>query len=145
MPQNPTQVLAGKNPSNTPAPLNTDATGTLAVAKTPAGVAAVPKLDLAGSLVSNTIPPLASLGITAAAVIKAAAGRVGAVNVIVGGSTPGAIHNCLTTAAASATNQICAIPPLTTAQISTIPINMTCVTGIVAIPGTGQTLAVSYE
>ncbi len=145
MPQNPLQYAVGKNTSNVATPLNTDATGTLATAKTAAGVAAVPAQDASSNLRVNPNPQNSSLGITAATVVKAAPGRLGMASLIIGGSTAGAIHDCLTTSACNTTNQIAVLPPLTTAQIGVLQIQSIAKVGIVVMPGTGQTVTVTYE
>ena len=78
--------------------------------------------------------------ITAATVIKPVGGRIAKVSVIVAGSTVGAVHNCATTGAAAAANQVGAIAE----AVGTYDIGMPCPAGIVVVPGTGQTLAVSF-
>jgi hypothetical protein len=78
--------------------------------------------------------------ITAATIIKAAPGRVFRVNVQVAGSTTGTVNDCLTTGAAAITNQIAVIPE----TVGPLLLEWPCATGIVVVPGTGQTLSVSY-
>lgn len=80
------------------------------------------------------------LNITAATVVKAAPGRVARVSVIVAGSAAGSVNNALTTGAAAASNQLFVVPNTAGSYV----IDMYCSTGIVVVPGTGQTLAVSY-
>ena len=82
-----------------------------------------------------------ALGITAATVVKAAPGVVVTVSVIVAGSAAGAIYDATSTSGNSATNQVA--PILATA--GTYAVKMPCTTGIVVIPGTGQTVAISYD
>lgn len=83
-----------------------------------------------------------SLHITAATVIKAAPGTVYQVNVIVAGSTVGTVNDCATTGAAAVTNQIAAIPDVVgNYAMGPFP----CFTGIVIVPGTGQTVSVSFD
>ncbi len=124
MAQNPLAATVAKNPSNQQTPLSTDA---------------------AGSLRANAIPGNTALGISANTVVKSAPGRVGTANVVVGGSTAGGIYDCLTTAAIGTTNQIAVLPPLTSAQVSALTINMVAKLGITVIPGTGQTVNVAFE
>jgi hypothetical protein len=80
------------------------------------------------------------LNITAATVVKAAPGFVGTVTVVVAGSAHGAIGDALTTGAVSAANTIAYLP--TTA--GTYVINFPAHVGIAVVPGTGQTLSVSF-
>lgn len=112
---------------------------------TPGGALAPQQLDSQGAERVSTVPKLTALNITAAAVVKAAPGRISKVSVIAGGTAAGGVYDCLTTAAAATSNQIATIPVLTTAQVSMLAIDFTALTGITVLPGTGQTLAVSYE
>jgi hypothetical protein len=80
------------------------------------------------------------LNITTATVIKASAGRLAMVSVLVAGSTDGTANDCTTTGAAAVANQFGIIPQFTGVSVFDWP----CGAGIVVIPGTGQTLAVSY-
>lgn len=84
---------------------------------------------------------LSTLNITGATVIKATPGRVFKVSVIVGGSAAGTINDVATTAAAASTNQIGTAPT----TVGTTDFNWPCAAGIVVVPGTGQTLAVTWE
>lgn len=84
---------------------------------------------------------LSTLNITAATVVKATPGRVFKVSVIVAGSTAGTINDCATVAAAAATNQIGTAPN----TVGTTDFNWPMGTGIVVVPGTGQTLALTWE
>lgn len=79
--------------------------------------------------------------ITVATVIKATAGRICKVSVIVAGSAVGTVNNCATTGAAAVANQVGTTPT----ALGTTDFQMVCSTGIVVVPGTGQTLAVSYN
>lgn len=81
-----------------------------------------------------------STNLTAATVVKSGQGRVCSVSVIVAGSTVGAIYDA---SSASNTNsaQIYTIPM----TVGTVVVNMPVALGIVVIPGTGQTVAVSYS
>ena len=81
------------------------------------------------------------LNITASTVVKATPGRLVHVSVIVAGSTAGSANDCLTTGAAAVANQF-AVIPATAGQLP--PFQWPCAVGIVIVPGTGQTLAVSY-
>ncbi|OYV61585.1 MAG: hypothetical protein B7Z69_00540 [Actinobacteria bacterium 21-73-9] len=81
-----------------------------------------------------------TLDVTTATVIKASSGRVCNVNVIVAGSTAGTVNDVATTGGAAAANQVATIPD----AVGNYSIQMPCLTGIVVVPGTGQTVAVSY-
>jgi hypothetical protein len=115
------------------------------VATNPAGQQAPAKLNTAGELLVSALPALTLLDITAATVVKAGAGRAGTLSVVVGGTGAGGIYDSLTTASLTAANQLAVIPTLTTAQISTLKVDMPFTNGLVVSPGTGQTVAVSYE
>jgi len=80
------------------------------------------------------------LNITSATVVKASAGYVARMNVIVAGSAPGTLNDVLTTGAAAAANQIAVLPN----TVGTYTIEFPANTGIVVVPGTGQTIAISY-
>ena len=74
-------------------------------------------------------------------VLKASAGTVATVSVIVAGSGAGGVYDCATTGAASATaNQIAAIPNFVGTSVMQFP----CLVGVTIYPGTGQTISVSY-
>lgn len=81
------------------------------------------------------------LNITAATVIKPVAGRVARVSVLVAGSAPGSVNDCITTGAAATANEVFVIPNTT----GVYSVDMPTATGITVVPGTGQTLAVSYS
>lgn len=97
----------------------------------------------AGSL--NPMTPLegrlSTLDIVSATVIKAAPGRVFKVSVIVAGAATGTINDCTTTGAAAVTNQVGTTP----AALGTVDFNWPMQTGIVVVPGSGQTLALTWE
>lgn len=81
-----------------------------------------------------------SFNITAPTVVKASPGRVAKVSVIVAGSTAGTINDVLTTGAAGVANQLATIPE----TVGLYDIDMPTSRGIVVVPGTGMTVAVSY-
>jgi len=87
---------------------------------------------------------LASLNITAAAVIKATPGRVARIIILAPGSTSGAFtfNDCATTGAATTANQIFTLPYNGTNNIAgaVFSIDVPCTTGIVcsAVPGGGS-------
>lgn len=83
---------------------------------------------------------LTALNITAATVIKARPGRLVKIVVVVAGSAAGTVNDCLTTGAVAASNEVASIPN----TIGPLSLDWPCLTGIVVVPGTGQTVAVLY-
>jgi hypothetical protein len=85
-----------------------------------------------------------TLNITAATVIKSSPGRVWTVSVVAGtGSTVGAVYDSASTAGNTTANQIGELPAAVGA-----PVNfnaMPTTTGIVVVPPTGYTVAVSWS
>jgi hypothetical protein len=118
MPQSPLQADVALNPLNAFGPLRTDATGNL---RTSSGISQ-------------------NYNITAATVIKASAGRAVKVSVIVAGSGVGSVNDCLTTGAVAVGNQVAVVPE----TVGVINLDWPCATGIVLVPGTGQTLAIAW-
>lgn len=83
----------------------------------------------------------AALNVTAATVLKNTPGICVSVAVVVVGSTVGTVNDVATTGGAAATNQFGTIPN----AVGTYQFNWPCGTGIVIVPGTGQTLAVTFS
>lgn len=83
----------------------------------------------------------ATLNITTAVVVKGIPGRVQRVQVLVAGSAAGAVYDGTLTTGNGAANQVGVVP----AAVGSYLIDMPCANGIVVAPGTGQTLAVSYD
>jgi len=83
-----------------------------------------------------------ALYVNGAKVIKASAGMVAQINVLVAGAA-GAVYDCATTAAAAAVtaNQIAVIP----ATVGPVEIRFPALVGIVVVPGAGQVISVSYD
>ena len=79
-------------------------------------------------------------GLTAATVVKASAGYVASVSVTVAGSVPGSVNDVATTGAAGAANVVYTVPN----TVGTYAVNFPVDTGIVVVPGTGQTIAIAY-
>jgi hypothetical protein len=77
-------------------------------------------------------------GITSATVVKASAGRVASVSVIVAGAV-GKIYDA--TGSTSTSNPIYVIP----ATVGVVFVNLPVSTGIVVAPGSGQTVSVSFS
>lgn len=82
----------------------------------------------------------ASYNLAASTAVKATAGKLAVVNVIVAGSAPGAVHDCATVGAAAAGNKIFNVPN----TVGIYVLNWPCATGITYVVGTGQTVAISY-
>jgi len=81
------------------------------------------------------------LNLTATTLVKATAGRVAKVNVLVaGGTNTGAVYDSATIGAIGASNLIATIPD----AVGSYLIDFPCSNGIVIAPGTGNTVAVSY-
>ena len=80
-----------------------------------------------------------SPNITAASLLKIGSGRVAMVSIIVGGSGSGTIYD--TNNAALTNNPIFTIPDTPGIMFVNLPV----VNGIVVVPGTGQTVSVSYS
>jgi hypothetical protein len=81
-----------------------------------------------------------SFNITAATAVKASAGRLFKISVIVAG-VAGTANDCATTGAAAAGNQVAVIP----ATVGVYDFNWPMATGIVIVPGAGQTVAISSQ
>lgn len=81
-----------------------------------------------------------ALNITVATVVKAAPGRLVRVSVIAAGSAAGTVNDHATTSGVGASNQIGTIPT----AVGTTLFDWPCAVGITVVPGTGQTIAVSY-
>jgi len=100
--------------------------------------------DAAGEMLVRHQPEdgrLANYNVTSSTVIKATAGRAFRVAVVVAGSAAGAIHDIATTGGVANANRIAIIPN----TVGIYEINWPCATGIVLVPGTGQTLSISYS
>lgn len=77
--------------------------------------------------------------ISTATVVKTGQGRIARVAVVTAGSTVGSIYDA--TDAAATTDKLWTIPNTTGITEINLPVN----NGIVVVPGTGQTVAVSYS
>jgi len=107
------------------------------------GTASVQKpaqLDVASNLIVGTGLKTAK-NLTSSTVIKATAGRVSRVSVIVAGSTTGSINDVATTGGAAVANELAVVAN----TVGVYDIDMPCTTGIVFVPGTGMTAVVSYS
>lgn len=116
--QNNFNILALSNPQNKLVPLESDRIGTLSTGRS-----------------QNS-----ALNLAASNVIKLGAGRVGRVNVIVAGSTVGMLCDTTTIGAAAISNAVLIIP----AVIGLIEVDFPFFNGLVFIPGTGETVSISY-
>jgi hypothetical protein len=81
-------------------------------------------------------------GITAATVVKTSAGRVASVSVTTAGSGTGMIYDSPNT---TQTMPLWVIPEATASNGEPYVVNLPCDSGILVVPGTGQTLAVSWS
>lgn len=86
--------------------------------------------------------PSSALSLAVSTVVKASAGTVVRMSVVVGGAGGGGgVFDCASTAATAATaNQVAAIPTAPGVYEFGFP----CLVGITVVPGTGQTVSVSY-
>ena len=82
-----------------------------------------------------------ALNLTAATVVKATPGRLARVAVIVAGSAAGTLNDITLTASVAAANQFGVIPN----TVGVYTFDWPCANGIVVVPGTGQTVSVSYS
>lgn len=105
---------------------------------TPANVASALPSYNAGPQVGS-INSTANIGTPV--VLKATAGTLFAVTVIVGGSTAGAVHDCASIGAANQGNEICPIP---TSGGPLFLLEWPFQNGIVIVPGTDQVLAAKW-
>ncbi|WP_233842326.1 hypothetical protein [Dyella sp. 2HG41-7] len=79
--------------------------------------------------------------ITGPTLCKAVLGRVWTVSVIVAGSAPGSVYDSNSLSGLSTANQIGTVPnTVGPASMGGFRVN----TGIVLVPGTGQTLAIAF-
>ena len=97
--------------------------------------------SLPGQTVAGISGTASKLDITAATVVKAGPGRLIRVSVLVAGSATGTANDCLTTGAAATANEIFVIPE----TVGIYTLEWPCLVGIVIVPGTGQTISVSYS
>jgi hypothetical protein len=81
-----------------------------------------------------------SLDITGSTVVKAAPGRLVRVSVLVAGSAAGTANDCTSTGAAATANEVAVIPN----TVGVYLLDWPCLAGIVIVPGTSQTVSVSY-
>lgn len=137
--QNPLAVTVAENSSNSQKTLNLNDDGGLSV-----HVVNTPAVTISGNVNTvNATPALTTtLNITAPTVVKAAAGTVGTVSIVVKGTGNGRLNDCATTGAAVASNTFFALDDTVT---SATVLNFPCATGIVVIPGTGMTIAISWK
>lgn len=81
------------------------------------------------------------LNITAATVVKTGSGVPVTCAVVVAGSTAGAIYDASSTSGNTSANQVFVAPN----TVGNYPVSFPCITGIVVTPGTGQTIALSFD
>lgn len=86
-----------------------------------------------------------AFNLSVATVIKVGSGRVVRASVITPGAT-GALHDCATTGAASAANQLAVVPvPAVGAPSAVFDINLPFLVGLVYVPGAAQVAAISFN
>jgi hypothetical protein len=81
-----------------------------------------------------------ALGITVATVVKALPGSLLGFTVLVAGTGNGTINDTTTIGGAATANAVCVTPQ----TVGSVAVNFPCTSGIVVVPGTGQTISVSY-
>jgi hypothetical protein len=84
-----------------------------------------------------------SVNISTPTIVKSSAGRIAQVSVIVAGSATGKVYD--SNAIGQVTRPIWVIPQAAKTSGEPFIVNMPVSYGIVVIPGTGQTLTVSYS
>lgn len=128
MPQNPLSAVVAKSAAGPLAPLN---------------------LDAAGNLLTSAGDTKSLLNQIAAVAVKAAPGRLAKVLIVAGGTASNGsfvFNDCLTVGAATAANEVIAIPSGTTAG-TVITLDWPFAVGIVmsAVPSAGSPIAsISY-
>lgn len=106
----------------------------------PSKATAYGHLDAFGNQLVNAGGSLTSLDITARLVVKATAGRLVRINVLVAGAV-GAAYDYSGASGEAATNEIFVIP----ATVGTYELNWPCAVGILIAPGASQVVSVSYD
>ena len=81
-----------------------------------------------------------SLYVNSSQVIKASAGLISSINVLVAGSA-GSINDCASTATATTANEVAVIP----AAVGPVQLGFPCFTGITITVGSGQVVSVCYR
>jgi len=81
------------------------------------------------------------LNITGPVIVKPVAGRMMRFQVLVAGTTPGAAYDAISVTGNTVANQVGVAPN----TVGSYLIDHPCVNGVVVIPGTGQTLAVTFD
>lgn len=82
-----------------------------------------------------------ALNISVATVVKAGKGVAITGQVITAGTTVGSVNDAATIGGVATANQVAPIPN----TVGFFAIQMPCATGITVSPGTGQTVAISYD
>lgn len=97
--------------------------------------------DTQGSLKTASGGSSVIYNLTAATVVKATPGRCVTVSVIVAGSAAGTANDVTNTAGAAVANQFGTIPN----TVGIYKFDWPCLSGIVVVPGTGQTVSVAFN
>jgi len=93
-------------------------------------------------VIVNTSASKTTLNVTApGTLVTAGPATISRINVIATGTVAGTVNDVALLGSAAVANQISAIP----ATIGSYPIEMPINSGLVVVPGTGQTVAVSWR
>ena len=98
------------------------------------GITDANRVSISGGSVSSR------LNLTTSTLVKAGHGRIARVSVLVAGSGAGSVNDSATTGGAATANEIAVIP----ATVGVYQIDFPYTNVLVVVPGTGQTVAVSY-
>jgi hypothetical protein len=101
------------------------------------GVVAINNVSQANLRSQGTVT---SATVTASTVVFNGSGYLVKYTVVVAGSASGLINNASSTVAPSATNALCATPN----TVGIYPVGMVFTNGLTIVPGTGQSINVTY-
>lgn len=93
------------------------------------------------TVIVNTSANKSTLNTTVGSVISTGAATVNRVVVVVAGTAAGSVNDTTAVSLAGAANQIASAPTIAGSYAVDMPVN----NGIVLVPGTGQTLALSWR
>jgi len=102
------------------------------------GVVAINNIFQALSVINPTVT---SATVTSSTLVIAGSGRLLSFSVVVAGSASGLIHNAGTPTGGSASNALVATPT----TLGVYAANMVFTNGLVVVPGTGQSINVTYS
>jgi hypothetical protein len=104
------------------------------------GVVAINNLGL--TLKSYNEGQYTSVTVSVPTVIVTGSGRFVSVTIVDAGSTTGYVYNALLTTNVATSNALISLPP---SAIGVYPVGAKFNTGLVVVPGTGQTVNVTYS